>query len=69
MFTCLWFWAAEEADKERLLSVNAGGEGSSQDVLQPQTDFQIRNRYLSRIGANLPSHLAPFKGIAYRTLR
>uniref|UniRef100_A0A1B6KVZ3 Lysosomal dipeptide transporter MFSD1 n=1 Tax=Graphocephala atropunctata TaxID=36148 RepID=A0A1B6KVZ3_9HEMI len=61
--------AANEADREKLLSVNAGGEGSSQDVLQPQSDFQIRNRYLSRIGADLPSHLAPFKGIAYRTLR
>lgn len=59
--------AAELAKREKLLSANSSD--ISQDLLQPQTDFQIRNRYLSRIGANLPSHLAPFKGMAYRTLR
>ncbi|XP_054284429.1 major facilitator superfamily domain-containing protein 1-like [Macrosteles quadrilineatus] len=59
--------AAELAEREKLLSANASD--ASQDLLTPQSDFQIRNRYLSRIGANLPSHLAPFKGMAYRTLR
>jgi len=36
----------------------------------PRSDFLIRNRYLSRIGARLPASYDPsVRGIVYRTLR
>lgn len=55
---CFVFYrATDESDRERLLSTNSGE--NSQDLLQPQSDFQIRNRYLSRIGANVSLTVFP----------
>lgn len=48
---CVFYRANDESDRERLLSINTAD--SSQDLHQPPSDFQIRNRYLSRIGANV----------------
>ncbi|XP_022183884.1 major facilitator superfamily domain-containing protein 1 [Nilaparvata lugens] len=60
--------AADLLEREKLLASSSGV--SPYDLLQPHSDFHIRNRYLSRIGANLPSHLASHnKGLAYRGLR
>ncbi|RZB39821.1 major facilitator superfamily domain-containing protein 1 [Asbolus verrucosus] len=42
--------SAEESDKEALLDGEASTSNEN-DGLHPSTDFQIRNRYLSRIGA------------------
>ncbi|KAF5300298.1 hypothetical protein FQA39_LY11155 [Lamprigera yunnana] len=62
--------AAEVLEKEKLISAGVTNSGSSQDLLQPNSDFHIRNRYLSRIGAPLPSHYdINMKGLAYRALR
>ncbi|XP_011495086.1 PREDICTED: major facilitator superfamily domain-containing protein 1-like isoform X2 [Ceratosolen solmsi marchali] len=54
-------------EREKLLS----GDGSTSDLsgddlLQPQSDTRMRNRYLTRIGAETPVHI---KGTTYRALR
>ncbi|KAJ8934927.1 hypothetical protein NQ314_013086 [Rhamnusium bicolor] len=60
--------AAEVLEREKLLSASA--VGSSNEFLQPNSDFHIRNRYLSRIGAPLPSsYNINVKGLQYRALR
>ncbi|OXU19611.1 hypothetical protein TSAR_005778 [Trichomalopsis sarcophagae] len=58
----------EITEREKLL---AGGGGSTSDLsgddlLQPQSDTRMRNRYLARIGAETPVHV---KGTTYRALR
>lgn len=62
--------AAKVLEREKLISAGVTSSASSQDLLQPNSDFHIRNRYLSRIGAPLPSHYdINMKGLAYRALR
>ncbi|KAF5274952.1 hypothetical protein FQR65_LT04293 [Abscondita terminalis] len=62
--------AAQVLEREKLLSAGVTSSASSEDLLQPNSDFHIRNRYLSRIGAPLPSHYdINMKGLAYRALR
>lgn len=61
--------AAELLEREKLLASGSMSDITPYDLLQPNSDFHIRNRYLSRIGANLPSHLASYKGLTYRALR
>lgn len=61
--------AAEVLEREKLLSVGVTSSMGSHDM-QPTSDFQIRNRYLSRIGAPLPSNYSiNSKGLTYRALR
>ncbi|XP_059481989.1 major facilitator superfamily domain-containing protein 1-like [Neocloeon triangulifer] len=55
-----------ELEREKLLASGAMDDVSPQDLLQ-RSDFHIRNRYLSRIGAALPAHCQ--KGQRYRALR
>lgn len=43
-----FFSSAEEEENQKLLAAEAG---TSNDGFQPSSDFEIRNRYLSRIGA------------------
>ncbi|KAJ8952492.1 hypothetical protein NQ318_003288 [Aromia moschata] len=60
--------AAEILEREKLLSAEVGE--SSNELLQPNSDFHIRNRYLSRIGAPLPSNYnLSVQGLQYRALR
>lgn len=60
--------AAQVLEREQLLNTVASGV-SANDLLH-QSDFHIRNRYLSRIGAPLPSNYnVNMKGLAYRALR
>ncbi|KAF4526046.1 hypothetical protein B566_EDAN000840 [Ephemera danica] len=62
--------AQAQLEREKLLACGAMADVSPQDLLHPQSDFHIRNRYLSRIGALLPAHYSPNqKGRAYRALR
>ncbi|XP_067006714.2 lysosomal dipeptide transporter MFSD1 [Anabrus simplex] len=62
--------AAELLEREKLMASGSMSDITPHDLLQPQSDFHIRNRYLSRIGANLPSHYnIQNKGLAYRALR
>lgn len=62
--------AAEVLEREKLLASGSMSDITPHDLLQPHSDFHIRNRYLSRIGANLPSHYnVNLKGLAYRALR
>lgn len=46
----------ELLENERLLASGSMSDVTPQDLLQPRSDFYIRNRFLSRIGAKLPSH-------------
>uniref|UniRef100_A0A1B6D2G0 Lysosomal dipeptide transporter MFSD1 n=2 Tax=Clastoptera arizonana TaxID=38151 RepID=A0A1B6D2G0_9HEMI len=39
-------------EREKLLASGSMSDITPQDLLQPQSDFHIRNRYLSRIGAS-----------------
>ncbi|XP_012262460.2 major facilitator superfamily domain-containing protein 1-like [Athalia rosae] len=57
---------AEALEREKLLNAGSTSDLSADDLLFPHSDIHIRNRYLSRIGANLP---APSKGPTYRALR
>ncbi|KZC04201.1 Major facilitator superfamily domain-containing protein 1, partial [Dufourea novaeangliae] len=41
----------ESLEREKLLSPESTSDLSADDLLQPQSDISIRNRYLSRIGA------------------
>ena len=47
------FRASEELEREKLLASGSMADVTPQDLLQPHSDFHIRNRYLSRIGANV----------------
>lgn len=47
---------AETVERERLVSSGSMPDVASHDLLQPRSDFHIRNRYLSRIGLPLPTH-------------
>ncbi|XP_075233186.1 lysosomal dipeptide transporter MFSD1-like isoform X2 [Lycorma delicatula] len=44
--------AAELLEREKLLASGSMSDITPYDLLQPHSDFHIRNRYLSRIGAN-----------------
>ncbi|XP_033325269.1 lysosomal dipeptide transporter MFSD1 isoform X1 [Megalopta genalis] len=44
----------ESLEREKLLSAESTSDLSTDDLLQPQSDVSIRNRYLSRIGAMVP---------------
>lgn len=46
----------ELLENERLLASGSMADVTPQDLLQPRSDFYIRNRFLSRIGAKLPPH-------------
>ncbi|XP_071453924.1 lysosomal dipeptide transporter MFSD1-like [Hetaerina americana] len=62
--------ASEILEREKLLASGSMSDVTPHDLLQPHSDFHIRNRYLSRIGANLPPHYnTSLKGLAYRALR
>lgn len=62
--------AAEALERDKLLASGSMADVTPQDLLQPHSDFHIRNRYLSRIGAPLPSNYSVnAKGLAYRALR
>lgn len=62
--------AAEILEREKLLASGSMADITPHDLLQPHSDFHIRNRYLSRIGASLPSHYNGIvKGQQYRALR
>lgn len=61
--------AAEILEREKLLAAGSVADVTPTDLYQPRSDLYIRNRYLSRIGASLPSHIATFKGYTYRPLR
>lgn len=62
--------AAEALEREKLLASGSMSDITPHDLLQPHSDFHIRNRYLSRIGAPLPSNYSVnMKGLAYRALR
>jgi hypothetical protein len=43
--------AAEALEREKLLASGSMSDITPHDLLQPHSDFHIRNRYLSRIGA------------------
>ncbi|XP_023238248.1 major facilitator superfamily domain-containing protein 1-like [Centruroides sculpturatus] len=47
---------AEAIDRERLLASGLMSDVTPHDLLWTHSDFSIRNRFLSRIGAKLPSH-------------
>lgn len=52
----------ESLEREKLLSPESTSDLSADDLLQPQSDISIRNRYLSRIGAKVPPHIkAPIR--------
>lgn len=40
----------ESLEREKLLSPESTSDLSTDDLLQPQSDISIRNRYLARIG-------------------
>lgn len=46
----------ESLEREKLLSPESTSDLSADDLLQPQSDINIRNRYLSRIGGMVPPH-------------
>lgn len=43
-------------EREKLLSAGSTSDLSADDLLQPQSDINIRNRYFSRIGPIVNSH-------------
>ncbi|XP_015925025.1 lysosomal dipeptide transporter MFSD1 [Parasteatoda tepidariorum] len=47
---------AELLESQRLLASGSMADVTPHDLLQPKSDFYIRNRFLSRIGAKLPAH-------------
>ncbi|CAH0392633.1 unnamed protein product [Bemisia tabaci] len=68
--------AAEILEHEKLLAAGSMSDITPHDLLQPHSDLlqphsdlYIRNRFLSRIGASIPSHVMNPKGLAYRPLR
>ncbi|KAL0274102.1 UNVERIFIED_CONTAM: hypothetical protein PYX00_006612 [Menopon gallinae] len=62
--------AGDVLEREKLLASGSMSDNPPHNMSQPQSDFHIRNRYLSRIGATLPSH---YNGMTrnppYRALR
>ncbi|GFS67912.1 major facilitator superfamily domain-containing protein 1 [Nephila pilipes] len=48
--------SAELLENERLLASGSMADVTPHDMLQPKSDFYIRNRFLCRIGAKLPPH-------------
>lgn len=56
----------ESLEREKLLSPESTSDLSTDDLLQPQSDISIRNRYLSRIGAMVPPSV---KAPIHRPLR
>lgn len=56
----------ESLEREKLLSPESTSDLSVDELLQPQSDISIRNRYLSRIGAMVPPHA---KAPIHRPLR
>ncbi|XP_076244875.1 lysosomal dipeptide transporter MFSD1 isoform X2 [Calliopsis andreniformis] len=56
----------ESLEREKLLSPESTSDLSADDLLQPQSDISIRNRYLSRIGAMVPPYV---KAPIHRPLR
>lgn len=51
IYEFIHFRAAEVLEREKLLSAGVANSVTPHDLLQPNSDFHIRNRYLSRIGA------------------
>lgn len=47
---------ADLLENERLLAAGSMADVTPHDLLQPRSDFYIRNRFLCRIGAKLPPH-------------
>jgi hypothetical protein len=45
------FSSQAQLEREKLLASGAMSDVSPQDLLHPHSDFHLRNRYLSRIGA------------------
>lgn len=56
----------ESLEREKLLSPESTSDLSTDDLLQPQSDISIRNRYLARIGGMIPPHV---KAPIHRPLR
>nr|XP_050864062.1 major facilitator superfamily domain-containing protein 1-like isoform X3 [Vespula vulgaris] len=56
----------ESLERKKLLSPESTSDLSVDDLLQPQSDISIRNRYLSRVGAMVPPHA---KAPIHRPLR
>lgn len=46
----------ENLEREKLLSSECTSDFAPDNLMQPQSDISIRNRYLSRIGAMVPPH-------------
>lgn len=56
--SCFLFCSsAEDLEREKLVAAGSMSDITPQDLLQPHSDFHIRNRYLSRIGANVSRRL------------
>ncbi|KAF3426730.1 hypothetical protein E2986_01570 [Frieseomelitta varia] len=47
----------ESLEREKLLTSESTSDLSTDDLLQPQSDISIRNRYLSRIGEMVPPNI------------
>ncbi|GIY49673.1 major facilitator superfamily domain-containing protein 1 [Caerostris darwini] len=47
---------AELLENEQILAAGSMADVTPHDMLQPRSDFYIRNRFLCRIGAKLPPH-------------
>ncbi|CAG2053365.1 unnamed protein product, partial [Timema podura] len=58
--------AAVELEREKLLASGSMSDITPHDLLQPHSDFHIRNRYLSRIGANLCLRLLGTPSIMFK---
>jgi len=59
----------ENLEREKFFASGSMSDVTPYDLLQPRSDFAMRNRYLSRIGAKIPEHLVPQASMAYRALR
>lgn len=56
----------ESLERKKLLSPESTSDLSTDDLLQPQSDTSIRNRYISRVGGMVPPHV---KAPIHRPLR
>lgn len=59
----------ENLEREKFFASGSMSDVTPYDLLQPRSDFALRNRYLSRIGAKIPEHLVPQASMVYRALR
>lgn len=59
----------ENLEREKFFASGSMSDVTPYDLLQPRSDFAMRNRYLSRIGAKIPEHLVPQASMVYRALR